>query len=50
MQMLNPEQGGKGMLLKVLDQLSNGDTRFRIGTIGLIIGVVLAYIGAWIAV
>lgn len=50
LQMLNPEQGGKGMLLKVLDQLSSGDTRFRIGTAGLIIGVVLAYIGAWIAV
>lgn len=50
LQMLNPGQGGKGMLLKILDQLSSGDTRFRIGTIGLIIGVVLAYIGAWIAV
>lgn len=50
LQMLNPGQGGKGMLLKILDQLSSGDTRFRIGTIGLIVGVVLAYIGAWIAV
>jgi hypothetical protein len=29
--------------------LSNAETRFQIGSAGLIIGLVLAYVGAWIA-
>jgi hypothetical protein len=50
LQMLNPGQGGEGTCLKLLSLLSNGETRFKAGTAGLIFGLLLAYIGAWIAV
>ncbi|HON37973.1 MAG: hypothetical protein ACOX3E_00880 [Desulfomonilia bacterium] len=50
LQMLNPNQSGEGMCLKLLSLLSNGETRFKAGTAGLICGLLLAYIGAWIAV
>ena len=49
LKMIKPDQGDEGMCLKVLTLLSNGETRFKIGTAGLIGGLVLAYIGAWIA-
>lgn len=49
LRMLNPSQGIEGGLFKVLALLSNGETRLRIGSAGLIIGLFIAYIGAWIA-
>jgi hypothetical protein len=48
-QMLNPSQGQDGAFLKILALLSNAETRFQIGSAGLIAGLILAYIGAWIA-
>jgi hypothetical protein len=50
LQMLNPARGGEGTFLKIITLLSNGETRFKVGTAGLIIGLLVAYIGAWIAV
>lgn len=50
LQMMNPGQSGEGMCVKLLTLLSNGETRFKVGTAGLIGGLLLAYIGAWIAV
>ncbi|HQG32694.1 MAG TPA: hypothetical protein PLA83_12260 [Deltaproteobacteria bacterium] len=49
MQMLNPSGSQDGAFLKVMALLSNAETRFQIGSAGLIIGLVLAYVGAWIA-
>lgn len=49
LRMLNPSQGSEGGVFKVLALLSNGETRFRIGSAGLTAGLVIAYIGAWIA-
>lgn len=49
MQMLAPSQGQDGAFFRILALLSDGDSRFRIGTAGLIIGLVLAYFGAWVA-
>ncbi|MFY9112948.1 MAG: hypothetical protein WAP34_13520 [Desulfomonilia bacterium] len=50
LQMLNPARSGEGTFLKIITLLSNGETRFKVGTAGLIIGLLVAYIGAWIAV
>ena len=50
LQMFNPGRGGEGALLKLLSLLSDDETRFKVGTAGLICGLLLAYIGAWIAV
>lgn len=47
-QMLNPKaEGGKTM--GVLDLLANGEKRVQFGAFGLVAGVVLAYLGAWLA-
>lgn len=48
-QMLNPSGSQDGAFLKILALLSNAETRFQIGSAGLIAGLVLAYIGSWIA-
>jgi len=48
-QMMNPSQGEDGGFLKFLGLLSSAETRFQLGTLGLIVGLVLAYLGAWIA-
>jgi hypothetical protein len=48
-QMLNPSQGQDGPLLKFLGLLSNAETRFQLGTFGLIVGLIVAYFGAWVA-
>ncbi len=49
MQMLAPSQGQDNAFFRIMAMLSDGDSRFRIGTVGLIIGLVLAYFGAWVA-
>lgn len=49
LKMLNPAQEEDGMFLKIMGLLSNGDTRFQIGSAGMVIGLLFAYIGAWIA-
>jgi len=47
-QMLNPNaSGGKGK--GILELLAHSDTRVQIGSVGLIAGILLAYLGAWIA-
>jgi hypothetical protein len=48
-QMLNPNQAQDGTLLKLLGMLSNAETRFSLGTFGMIVGLVVAYFGAWVA-
>ena len=48
-QMLNPSREQEGGFFKILGLLSNAETRFQLGTIGLIVGLVIAYFGAWIA-
>jgi hypothetical protein len=48
-QMLNPNQTQDGALLKVLGMLSNAETRFSLGTFGMIVGLIVAYFGAWVA-
>lgn len=47
--MMNPSPGEDGGFLKFLGLLSSAETRFQLGTLGLIVGLVLAYLGAWIA-
>ncbi len=47
-QMMNP-QSAEGRFFSILDMISQNDRRVQIGTVGLIIGVVLSYLGAWIA-
>jgi hypothetical protein len=49
LQMLNPTQGEDGAFLKFLGLLSNAETRFQLGTFGMIVGLVIAYFGAWVA-
>jgi len=39
----------QGKLMTFLNKLQKHDTRVQFGTAGLIIGVLLAYFGAWIA-
>ncbi len=46
--MFNP-QWSQGRLMTFLGRLQNHDTRVQYGAAGLIMGVVLAYVGAWIA-
>lgn len=48
-QMLNPSNTQGGTVLNILGLLSNNDTRVQIGSVGLIAGILLAYLGAWIA-
>jgi hypothetical protein len=48
-QMLNPSNAGAGKGQGILGLLSHSDTRFQIGSVGLIAGILLAYLGAWIA-
>ncbi len=47
-QMMNP-QSNESKFLSILDMLSQNDRRVQIGTVGLIIGIILSYFGAWIA-
>jgi hypothetical protein len=47
-QMMNPASG-ESSFLRILDMLSQNDRRVQIGTVGLIIGIILSYFGAWIA-
>jgi hypothetical protein len=47
-QMMNPASA-ESKFLSILDMLSQNDRRVQIGTVGLIIGVILSYFGAWIA-
>jgi len=49
LEMLSVSSKGKGMLSKLLQMLSDDNTRIQLGSAGLIIGIVLAYLGAWIA-
>jgi hypothetical protein len=47
-QMMNPT-ASEGGFIRILDMLSQNDRRVQIGTIGIVIGIILAYFGAWIA-
>ncbi|MEA3223287.1 MAG: hypothetical protein U9P49_09020 [Thermodesulfobacteriota bacterium] len=49
LEMLSVPSKGKGMLSKLIQMLSDDNTRIQLGSAGLIIGIVLAYLGAWIA-
>jgi len=48
LQMLNPA-ATEGRFMKILDLLAQNDRRVQIGTVGLVIGIILSYLGAWIA-
>ena len=48
-QMLNPSNAGGGKDKGILSLLSHSDTRVQIGSVGLIAGILFAYLGAWIA-
>ena len=48
-QMMNPSSERKGKVLSLFEMLSHNDTRVQVGTVGIIAGVLLAYLGAWIA-
>ncbi|HOO44853.1 MAG TPA: hypothetical protein PLM29_01390 [Deltaproteobacteria bacterium] len=48
-QMMNPSNERKGKVLSFFEMLSHSETRTQIGTVGIIAGVLLAYLGAWIA-
>jgi hypothetical protein len=47
-QMMNPASA-ESKVMGILNMLSQNDRRVQIGTIGLIIGIILSYFGAWIA-
>jgi hypothetical protein len=47
--MVIPTQEKQDKFMGQLSLLKNADTRLKIGSIGLFAGLVLAYIGAWIA-
>ncbi len=47
-QMMNPASA-QNKFMGILDMLSLNDRRVQIGTIGLVIGIILSYFGAWIA-
>lgn len=47
--MLSIPPKGKDRLFMLFQMLSNDGTRIQLGSVGLIIGILLAYIGAWIA-
>lgn len=49
LRMLNPSEEQDGKFLKLMALLSNGDTRFQLGSAGLVVGLIFAYIGAYIA-
>jgi len=46
--MLNPEWA-QTKFMDLLNRLKNHDARVQYGAAGLIVGVLLAYLGAWIA-
>lgn len=48
-QMLNPSKAGEEKGKGVLGLITHNDTRVQIGSVGLIAGILLAYLGAWIA-
>jgi hypothetical protein len=48
-QMFNPSNASGGKGKGVLELLAHSDTRVQIGSVGLIAGILLAYLGAWIA-
>jgi hypothetical protein len=48
LQMMNPAASGS-KFMGILDMLSQNDRRVQIGTVGLVIGIILSYFGAWIA-
>ncbi len=48
-QMLNPSSAAEGKGQGFLGLISHNDTRIQIGSVGLIAGILLAYLGAWIA-
>lgn len=43
------KEGPDSHLKVFIKTISDGDLRFQIGSIGMIIGIVMAYAGAWIA-
>ena len=47
-QMMNPASA-QNKFMGILDMLSLNDRRVQIGTIGMVIGIILSYFGAWIA-
>ena len=47
-QMMNPASA-QSRFMGILDMLSLNDRRVQIGTVGLVIGIILSYFGAWIA-
>lgn len=48
-QMMNPSSERKGKVLSFFEMITHNETRSQIGTVGIIAGVLLAYLGAWIA-
>jgi len=48
LQMMSPASSGS-KFIGILDMLSQNDRRVQIGTVGLVIGIILSYFGAWIA-
>ncbi len=47
-QMMNPASA-ESKFMSILDMLSQNERRVQIGTVGLVIGIILSYFGAWIA-
>jgi hypothetical protein len=47
--MLNPSQEKQEKFTGYLGLLTNAETRTKVGSIALLVGLVIAYIGAWIA-
>lgn len=47
--MLNPNQQQQEKIGGYLNLLTNAETRVKVGYVGLLVGLVFAYIGAWIA-
>jgi len=49
MSMLNPSPGAESKSAGWLNMLADGTTRIQIGSAGLVIGILMAYFGAWVA-
>jgi len=47
--MLNPSEQQQEKFTGYLGLLTNAETRTKVGSIALLVGLVIAYIGAWIA-
>lgn len=47
--MLNPSQEKQEKITGYLGLLTDAETRTKVGSIALLVGLVIAYIGAWIA-